>query len=352
MNILTGKHILLSLTFIALASLVGCQKKTILFESENIESGTQALLIGLDVLDEETIWASGTNATLLKSTNGGDSWQVFQYTEADTLQFRDVQGLNQKEAIVLSAGEGKASQIFHFHEDNGWKRVYQMQNEKGFLDAIQFWTNGTGLAYGDAIDSSAFILKTTDFGKTWERLPKEKSPIARKGEGGFASSGTNIVSIEGGEAWIGTGAGSSSRIFYTSDYGESWKAYKTPMVKGEAAGITSVRYEAGRLYITGGDLSIEDSYTNNLYYSVDKGKNWNEIPQPITKGAFYGSALASYADQLLYLVTGPQGADVWIEEQYEWMNLSNLNLWTAAFINQNTAILAGRNGEIIKISFY
>lgn len=351
MNILTGKHRIL-LILLCLVNLVGCQKKNIRFDSQVVESGTDALLIGLDAFDEDIIWASGTNATVLKSNNGGDSWQSFQYAAADTLQFRDIHGLNAQEAIILSAGEGKASQILYFHQEKGWSQVYQMQNEKGFLDALQFWPNGTGLAYGDAIDSSAFILKTTDFGKTWTRIAKQKAPQARKGEGGFASSGTNIVTIEGGEAWIGTGAGSNARIFYTNDYGESWEVFKTPMVKGEAAGITSVRYETGRLYIGGGDLSIENEYTNNLFYSVDKGENWNTLPQPLTKGAFYGSALTTYADQFLYLVTGPKGADVWIEEQNEWINVSNFNLWTATFINQNTVLLAGRNGEMLKISFY
>lgn len=352
MNILTGRHSLLFLTLISIFSLLGCQKKIIHFDSQAVASGTETLIIGLDAFDEDIIWASGTNATLLKSNNGGDSWQSFQYTEADTLQFRDVHGLSAQEAIVLSAGDGKASQILYFHQEKGWSKVYQMENEKGFLDALQFWPNGTGLAYGDAIDSSAFILKTTDFGKTWQRISKQKAPMARKGEGGFASSGTNIETIEGGEAWIGTGAGSNARIFYTKDYGESWETFKTPMVKGEAAGITSVRYAQGRLYIAGGDLSIENKYTNNLFYSVDKGRHWNALPEPLTKGAFYGSALTNYADQFLYLVTGPKGADVWIEEQNEWINLSNLNLWSAAFINQNTALLAGRNGEMIKISFY
>ena len=63
-------------------------------------------------------------------------------------------------------------------------------------------------------------------------------------------------------AWISTGAGQVPRVLLTADKGESWQVAETPIVKGEAAGITSILFmDAQRGVIFGGDLQQEDKKT-------------------------------------------------------------------------------------------
>lgn len=326
---------------------VSCGNRAVKTKVTALKTNTDALIIGLQSFNDSIVWASGTYSTLLKSTNAGADWQVFTYPDVDSLQFRDVHPISDKEAIVLSAGEGSLSQILYFHEESGWRKVFQMQNEQGFIDAVQFWENGQGLVYGDATDSLAYILKTTDFGRSWVRIPT--APMANEGEGGFASSGSNILMGDNGKAWIATGANGSARVFHTADYGRSWKVKNTTMMTGEFAGLTAIKKSKDKLWITGGDLSITDQQLENVYYSEDNGNNWNPLPAHQTLGSFYGMAVTDYLENEFVLVCGPKGAEIWLGDQGKWQTLSDEDIWTATFIDSRTALLAGRNGKMFKV---
>jgi photosystem II stability/assembly factor-like uncharacterized protein len=311
-------------------------------------SQTDALLIGLHALSDEVIWASGTKSTITRTVDGGDNWTSTRYPDADTLQFRDIHGWDENQAIVLSIGEGKASTIFHFSTDSGWTEVYRMPFDKGFLDAFDFWENGQGIAYGDAIDSLPFILKTEDFGLTWERMT-DKMPNSGKGEGGFASSGTCVETGADGQVWIGTGASGNARILYSDDFGMSWIAYHTPMVKGDAAGITSVRFVGNVGFITGGDLAKKEEWSQNVFWTDTKGKSWYPLPQPKTHGALYGSGFAKVKDQYVTLTCGPEGADLSLKLGAEWTKISPDELWTATLLPSGNGWLAGKRGKLLKL---
>ena len=347
-NILIGKKALsYSCIVFALIFTAACGNKNVSPKVTELETSTDALIIGLQSFNDSIIWASGTYSTLMKSTNAGNDWQVFTYPEVDSLQFRDVHPISDKEAIVLSAGEGALSQIFYFHEESGWKKVFQMENEEGFIDAVQFWENGHGLVYGDATDSLAYILKSTDFGRSWIRIPT--APEANEGEGGFASSGSNILMGAEGKAWIATGANGSARVFYTEDYGRSWEVQSTPMMTGEFAGLTAIKKTTDKLWITGGDLGITDKQLENVYYSEDNGTNWNALLQHQTAGSFYGLAVTEFLENEFTLVCGPKGAEIWLGDQQKWQVLSKEDIWTATFLDSRTALMAGRDGKMWKV---
>ncbi|WP_375579063.1 hypothetical protein ABWH96_18915 [Marivirga tractuosa] len=347
-NILIGKRIASSgLMIVVIFLIASCGNKKVTPKVTELKTNTDALIIGLQSFNDSIVWASGTYSTLLKSTNAGEDWKVFTYPEIDSLQFRDVHPISDKEAIVLSAGEGELSQIFYFHEESGWRKVFQMENEKGFIDAVQFWENGQGLVYGDAIDSLAYILKTADFGRSWTRIPT--APKANEGEGGFASSGSNILTDADGKAWIATGANGSARVFYTSDYGRSWEVKSTPMMTGEFAGLTAIKKSNDKLWITGGDLAITDQQLENVYYSEDNGRSWKTLPSHQTQGSFYGLAVTNYLENEFVLVCEPKGAEIWLGDQEKWQILSEEDIWTATFIDSRTALMAGRNGKMFKV---
>ncbi|MDH5609365.1 MAG: hypothetical protein OEY56_07785, partial [Cyclobacteriaceae bacterium] len=229
--------------FLGSLTAVACRPEPPGYDLHQQDSHTSALLIGLSVIDDEVAWASGTDATILRTIDGGGNWEVFRYEEADTLQFRDIHAFSSQEAVVLSVGNGGASQVFRFDVDSGWTRTFQMDDDRGFLDAFDFWPDGQGLAYGDSFDEKPYLLKTEDMGATWFRLAGSLLPDAGPGEGGFASSGTCVETGADGKAWVGTGAGGNARLFFTPDYGDHWEILSTDMVTGEAAGITSVRFD-------------------------------------------------------------------------------------------------------------
>ena len=337
------------LCLVVVIFLVSCTTTTPEFKLEEQQSNTENLLIGLHAIDEKVVWISGTGSTILRTLDGGNNWQPFQYEETDSLQFRDVYGLSQDEAIVLSAGEGFLSKIFRFSADEGWMQTYQMTDSLGFLDGVDFWNDTLGLAYGDAIDHLPFILKTTDGGVNWHRLVKNL-PEAGQGEGGFAASGTLIEMAANGEAWIGTGAGGNARILHTHDFGDTWQAMATPMVKGEAAGITSVRKSNHILLIAGGNIAVTNGQKDNIFLSMNNGISWKATTPPPLQSAIYGSAFTIVEDQKYVLVCGPSGAAVSTNMGKGWTMLLENDLWSCELLPVGTGWIVGRNGRIVKIS--
>ncbi len=334
-------------------SLVACQvpeNTSINFSLTEQQSGTDALFIAMSVLDEETVWMSGTKSTFLRTKDGGDAWELFSHPEIDTFQYRDIHAFNDESVVLLSIGEGANSQIHLFSETKGWEVAFVMDHPKGFLNSIDFWDDQNGLAYGDSYDGKPYLLKTEDGGRSWNRINPEVLPDAGEGEGGFASSGSCISIQKGGLAWIGTGAGGSARVLKTIDYGESWTSYDTPIVKGDAAGITSIHFRnENHGLIAGGDLAITDDYTNNLAFSIDGGESWVLTGRPTTKGAFYGSDLISIKGKTVVVACGPNGADITFDAGQTWNTISAENLWVADLDEDGFGWLAGRDGKIFKL---
>ena len=96
---------------------------------------------------------------------------------------------------------------------------------------------------GDPVDSRFAILTTDDGGVTWRRSPRVLMPLALKGEGAFAASGTCLIVHGERNAWFGTGGAAVSRVFRTTDRGQSWTVHETPIAAGNAsAGIFSLAF--------------------------------------------------------------------------------------------------------------
>src|SRR3954452_13679172 len=75
-------------------------------------SGTTATLIGLSPVNPNVVWASGTGGTFAVTTDGGKHWHTGVVPGAEGLQFRDVQGISDKVAYLLSIGNGTDSRIY------------------------------------------------------------------------------------------------------------------------------------------------------------------------------------------------------------------------------------------------
>src|ERR1700730_12576160 len=64
-------------------------------------SGTTNRLQAISPVSAEVVWASGVGGTYVKTTNGGATWKVGVVPGAETLQFRDVQGVSESVAYLL-----------------------------------------------------------------------------------------------------------------------------------------------------------------------------------------------------------------------------------------------------------
>src|SRR5438270_6845944 len=133
-------------------------------------SGTSATLIGLSPVNSKVVWASGTGGTFVVTTDGGKHWRAGIVPGAETLQFRDVQGISDKVAYLLSIGTGTDSRIYKTTNGGAtWSLVFVNQNPDGFYDCFAFWNQNRALAMSDSVNGRFPILRTNN-GQTWQDI--------------------------------------------------------------------------------------------------------------------------------------------------------------------------------------
>ena len=131
----------------------------------------------------------GARATVIRTIDGGKTWEDVSIRTAEEIDFRDIEAFDENTAIVLSAD---LPAVIYKTMDGGksWDLEYSSTVAGTFYDAMDFWNNNEGIAFGDAMGGRLLILRTFDGGENWEELPFEQRPIAIDGQGGFAASGT------------------------------------------------------------------------------------------------------------------------------------------------------------------
>ncbi|MEO1254700.1 MAG: hypothetical protein AAFY41_07435, partial [Bacteroidota bacterium] len=107
----------MKIPFIAIISIFtvsACNQRDLTPQTEEAGSPTNSLLQAISIVDDKTVWISGHNASVVRSMDGGDSWELFSHPTGDTLQFRDIYAFNEEKAILMSSGPGPLSRIFTF----------------------------------------------------------------------------------------------------------------------------------------------------------------------------------------------------------------------------------------------
>ena len=312
-------------------------------------SGVTERLRGVSAVSERVAWASGANSTVLRTVDGGETWQKLHVT-TDQLDFRDVDAIDAQTAYVMGAGNGPASSIYKT-TDGGktWTLQFKNEDPKAFLDAMSFWDANHGIAFGDSVDGQLYILTTDDGGHVWSRVPASSLPAALENEGAFAASGTNIAILGKLQAWIGTGASAKARVLRTADGGRTWQVSETPLAAGPSAGIFSIAFrDAKHGVVAGGDYRKEQEAVDNLAVTSDGGVTWT-----LVKGLSGFRSVVAYVPGTKTLIAlGPSGGDYSTDEGKTWQPINGPGFDTFSFApGRSIGWGAGANGKIGKLSF-
>jgi photosystem II stability/assembly factor-like uncharacterized protein len=318
---------------------------------EEQRSGTTNRLQAVSPVNANVVWASGVGGTFAVTVDGGTHWRTGVVQGADSLEFRDVQGVSADEAYLLSAGPGINSRIYMtINGGRSWTQQFRNFDPKAFYDCFAFWTAERGLVFSDAVDGRFPMIRTSN-GRTWTDIGT-RAPAAQAGEAGFAASGTCVATQGEQNAWIATGGAAKARILATTDGGDSWQAYDTPIVQGtQTSGGFSVAFrDAAHGILAGGDLGNSGPAVNNVAVTDDGGKSWQLRAATPFAGAAFG---LSYVPDLqtTVVVTGPSGAAWSKDEGTSWQLLPALTgFWAVGFAGRD-GWLVGTEGRIEKISF-
>ncbi len=322
-------------------------------------SGTKNGLIAVSAVNSRVVWACGKNGTFTVTHDGGRTWKAGVVRGAETLQFRDVQGVSDKVAYLLSVGDHASDFRFNKTTDSGasWTMQFRNENAKAFYDCFAFWTPTRGIAHSDSVGGVFPDLRTTN-GATWQDI-SGKLPGALPGEASFASSGTCVATQGQSNAWIATGGSSMARVLATRDGGDTWTASDTPLQSSKTGGAFTVAFrDAQNGMIGGGNLDPKHPDEAATAISHDGGKTWALTNKPPVTGAIYGLSYVGTLDSRrdvgrAVVITANEGGAAWTpDEGVTWFKLSEVSgYWGVAFAGPEAGWLVGTDGRILKISF-
>ncbi len=262
----------------------------------------------------------------------------------DTLKM-EFRSIAQTSTDVFILTVGNPAILYKFSKtSNDKKIVYQENNPKVFYDSMQFYDDKNGIAIGDPTENCLSIITTKDGGNSWQKLSCNNAPKIVDGEAAFAASNTNII-IKNNKTWIVSG-GKKSRVFISNNKGKTFETIETPIIQGEAmTGIfTSDFYDDKNGIISGGNYEKPNQNFWNKAITKNGGKTWKLIAE--NQGFGYASCIQyipnSDAKQLVCV--GTSGVFYSNDAAKSWIKLSNnKDLYTIRFIDEKTAIAAGKN---------
>jgi len=269
-----------------------------------INTGTTIRLEGLSVVDANTVYFTGFDATMnnainSKTTNGGLNW--FQFA-GNNIGGSCVYFLNSNTGFISGFNLCKTT-----NAGNNWSLAYTSTDTAAILD-FHFPNASTGYGVGFVYSNSqilqSVLLKTTNGGSNWNRLA---SPI----------SGINmeLVDVFFTDANTGytVGWGQSNNILLkTTNGGYNWNSITNSGVGSEAYGVfftdANNGYVCGQngIYKTtnaGISWSVSYNYKMNDLYFINANTGFatggDGIIRTNNAGANWTNQNSTYGDQLL-----------------------------------------------------
>jgi len=131
-------------------------------------SGTTQLLIAVSPVNSRIVWAAGAGGTYVVTTDGGSHWKSGVVPGAESLEFRDVQGVSDRVAYLMSIGNNTGDFRIYKTEDGGahWRIQFENKTVNAFM---------TASPSGRRIAVSRTAIRSTEY------FPKFAPPTARPG---------------------------------------------------------------------------------------------------------------------------------------------------------------------------
>ena len=319
-------------------------------------SGSTAELRGVAVFDSTRAWATGADGTVLRTLDGGRSWDRVKIPGGEKLDFRDVEILPGGPVLVLSSGPGDLSRVYRT-TDGGktWSLVHTNPDKDGFYDAMAFWDDKQGVVLGDPVSGRFVTRLTSDGGLTWSSPPPGAISEAFKGEGAFAASGTCLTVLKGTmQGWFVTGGARVSRVYRTIDRGRSWSSSANPQPAGNASsGLFSVAFLDGKTgFAVGGNYKEPTLAGLNGTRTADGGRTWQ--PAPVSMSGFFSAVVAvpatAPAPVTRLVAVGPTGTAVSVDRGLTWQKVDTTPLNAVAFSHPGTGWAVGPKGTIVRFT--
>jgi len=310
--------------------------------------------------DENTGWAVGNFGTIIKTDDGGESWQLVPRQTTETLY----------DVFFTDSGHGWATGemgVILRYCDKQWDLMES--GVESALYSIEFMDEKNGVACGQG----GVMLRTDDGGASWLALeyvtsinllsidfPSKTTGYIVGGGGTTTGQGVILKTIDGGGNWkvlsdtlddiylydldftdslTGYAAGNFSYVFKTTDGGKNWESLENPNSSFDfiIRAIDFVDWQTG----------FTADWYGNIMKTTDAGLNWEVVPFKSKQALF---SMCRAGNSAMFLVGG--GGTIFstsdLGETFVNHQQGHLNDMQNLFLFDLLTILAAGDGILVK----
>jgi len=340
------KYVLLVVFSIGLFS---CQeeKQMKIFSSVSVETIYEDSLSirAIEIIGESLAFSANKGFIGSMDLANGKVFTKTQQFDSILPEFRAIAHTS-KDVFVLSVAN--PALLYKTGDAGEFELVYKEEAEAVFYDAMTFWNDQEGIAIGDSMEGCLSVIITRNGGQTWDKVPCSELPAGIEGEGAFAASNTNIKTI-GNKTWVAT---TKARVFYSADKGKNWELIQTPVMHAEATqGIYSIDFYDDQIgFAIGGDYTKPEENAKNKALTMDGGKTWKLVADGLAPSYKSCVQFVPNSDGKGLIAIGFTGISYSKDMGSTWSELSKEAFYTLRFKNDSVAYAAGKN-RIAKLSF-
>ena len=231
-------------------------------------------IVDISITDSLNFWVL-TPFAIDHTSDAGRTWELQYSDNSTTSWFNYIEMFDSLNGIAMGDGLPKHPILILRTTDGG--KTWISQNQSRFINAfsgdiwhcIQFVTPEIGFgrfSYFGVNDSTLFLQKTVDGGKTWQSLPLNQR---------------DFWTIRFYNEELGLAAWKANqKIFRTLDGGETWNSFATNLDGGWPADIEFFPNDPSKILIVFGsylDCHLGLIQGNHLVFSRDTDKTWTEL---------------------------------------------------------------------------
>ncbi|HVW98206.1 MAG TPA: YCF48-related protein [Mucilaginibacter sp.] len=302
-----------------------------------LQQGKPTSIRGLSVVDDSVAWISGSRGYIAITVNGGRTWSWSQVKGFEKSEFRDIEAYSDKDAVIMSSGT-PALVLKTTDGGQSWQVKYKNTDTAYFFDAMDFRDKKYGFILGDPINGKFLMMQTADGGETWK--PFNTPPDALPGEAAFAASGTCLRAV-GKNLYIATG-GSNARLI---SYNGSWSYAALPLTHGQPSeGAFSLAVGKDISLVVGGDYA-HDTNADSLT-AIFSGRTSPDFKTATIEPAGFQSCV-EHLNGEVFLSTGTPGSNITTDGGKTWKKIDDTSFNVCRKAKHGKLVLfAGNGGKI------
>ena len=309
-------------------------------------------------------WASGTNGTVVRTLDGGQSWHACTVPAgAEKLDFRSVWAWDADHAMVMSSGPGSESKLYSTHDGcRTWTLVFTNPDADGFWDSLQFDGARFGVILGDPVQGSFTMFVTYDGGGQWTRQVDLCLRTMDPKQGAFAASNQSLTILPLQDANSAPGTGTNHQIWFGTSGGWLYGFELAPLelISGggnvangcihvralpsgskDSAGIFALAFQdTANGIVVGGDYAQPKNGFDTAAFTTD-GMHWRVALHPPIG---YRSTVAWNPTDASWIAAGSTGSDISRDNGNTWQPLDTGN-WNAISL----PFIVGPDGRIARL---